>query len=282
MPRGNGKLGRPTIAIGTLGGVGSGGSVMPKDVIRDNFDIAFERRMLTEDRRDPVNVLLPVTGSTTSDELIIDNFVTNDTRFLKIRATLRDLVRSGSGSTLIKEIADDEIITIEIQSKGNGEVGAPPATYATIRTFTLKQTTKGSEGLDVEIPIEDRQVGGVQALITRTGTVSLPGPELRLQIVFNGPQHRKVTTIVGHVDGTSVSTISNAFDAFIDSDTITDPIMYTANAEGTGMIPARYNGAYELDRINVVDEQNALSRIRISLCLTHEWGDSDPTGGNDG
>jgi len=98
-----------------------------------------------------------------------------------------------------------------------------------------------------------------------------------MQAIFNGPQWRRVKTLVGHVEGSSRSTVSAAFDDFIDSDTIRNPAFYTPNAEGNGMVPVVYSGIYEVDRINVTDNGNASSSVRVSLCQTEAWQDSEQT-----
>ena len=181
--------------------------------------------------------------------------------------SVRDLVIRVSRTAPIQEIASGETITISVQARPDG------GSFTTFKTYTLIQTPKGAKGIKEEIPIPSDSVR-VRFQITRSSSVDESGPEVRMQAVFQGPQKRKVRSLVGHLDASSRSFVSNDFDDFIDQDTVEAPVFYTPRAELDGMIPVVYNGEYEIDRVTVSDNQDGTSRLRVSMTFADDWSDS--------
>ena len=268
MPDGDGKLGRPLINIGTIA---STGKVFPQGLIRDNFDTAFERRNWKEIRGNPLSLVLPGSGAATSGTTTVVTVVHPNPHYVLLGITLRDLVRrETSAGVQEEEVKIDEVITIEIKSRALGS-----GSFQTFKTYTLKGNTRGTDGIDEEIPIPFVNSSEIQVVVSRTETVSESGPEIRVQPIFNGKQVRKVRTLVGHIDAATQSTTSTQFSTFSDQDFVTNPPFYVSNVEGAGMVPKSYPGDYEVDRVSVDDQGNGLSRVRVSMTQTDNWEDSE-------
>lgn len=267
MPNGDGKLGPPTLSIGTLS---TSGQSWPRNLIRDNVDVAFERRVHKIDRGDPISQLVPSAGAGTSAELDTAIAVSPFPSRVRLRLTVRDFVNT-TGKNAITELTLGDTVTIKLES------GQDQGVYSVFKTYTIRGTTKGGEGLDVEIPMPNLLDRFVRVVVERTDTVNETGPEIRLQGIYEGQQVRKITSLVGHIDGSSRSATSTAFQTFQDQNFITDPVFYVPRAEGDGMVAFIYPGDFEVDRVMVADNHDRSCRVRVAVTGSTEYEDTEIT-----
>ena len=250
-------LGIPSFALGSGS---SWPTVWPTGVMRDNYDVSWDRQQkVGEAFRE--YALLPSGTSTYTGSSYDLSLSSSDFEDADITLIIPDLtaVQLGVGASMV----------YTVQTSSNG------SSWSEYFSVTQVGSLAGAAGTTVNKSGEiDTPSRYVRQVITAAGNVSGAASGAATNFIVYGDitQRRKVERVTGHLVVNALSTVNDAFDSFVDLTSVTNPIFYVGNnSESGGVRPVVYNGEWQVDKITVDDGQNRSSTITVTLIQENAW-----------
>jgi hypothetical protein len=250
----------PNFTITSLPG---GGGDWPVGILRDSFQASNERRTLREDR--------------TADAPAVVTIDTSETKYNSPSGGLNNLTDADFNRLLaeiqVPSFTKDQLpagqrFVVSIEGRQSGGAWNPVA------TVTIEGTDENTEPTTIQYrPSVGSLVDDLRASVSRVGGTGNKKAELELRVFYAADQVRQVRYITGHILVTTESTTNSAFEQFIGQDFVTDPIFYYGRLTGSGRVGRTYGGAWVIIRIDVDDNQDSTSLVRLSMEQVGDWRD---------
>ena len=248
----------------------SGGVKWPNNILRDSFQAANERRTIREDRTADAPAVVTIDVSETKYNSAsggLANLTTADFNRLLAEVQVPSFTKD--------QLPEGQRFVISIEGRQTGGAWNPVA------SVTVRGTGENTEPTTIQYrPSVGSTVDDLRASVSRVGGDGIKKAELELRVFYSADQIRQIRYITGHILVRTESTTNSAFEQFISQDFVTNPIFYYGKISGggnvvqtAGRVARTYGGAWEIIRIDVDDNQDASSLVRLSMEQTGEWRD---------
>ena len=236
------------------------GASMPNFMKLDTFEVAWERRE-AETTKVIESVNMAYNGSAQSN--VVDLSSVSDTTQYSFVVTVPAISKTTNSGVAT--------VTANLDAKANAD-----STWTTVES----KTTSGT-GDDDSSGFQFNHQNTIAAydnwrlrIVTTGGSLSIVNLITHLDVIYTGNQRRKVKNIIGSLETTHASTVTDDFDTFIDQSSITNPRLYVANsipdADLKGII---FTGEYKVDRISADRGEGRMATVLLSLTQEGSWAD---------
>jgi len=232
---------------------------MPNYIKLDAFEVAWERsRAETTKYIETVNI--GYSGSVQSAVTDLSAVTATDYSFTVTVPTISKTTNAGAST-----------ITANLDAKTNAG-----SSWTTVETKTASGTaTEDTPGFQFthQNTVASYDNWRIQ-IVTTGGSLSIINLSAHLDVVFTGTQRRKVKNIIGSLETTHASTVTDDFDTFIDQATITNPRLYVANSiPDADLKVIVFTGEYKVDRISADRGEGRQATVLMSLTQEGSWVD---------
>lgn len=242
---------------------GDGGS-WPTGMLRDSFQQQKARRGLKEDRSGSLSCTVETAlGAYVGDSV--------DATTLTDAAINRLLAECIIPSFTPDQLQDGSSLRVAIQGEGSGGGG-----YVDLTTFTVIGTGENTDPFTLKWrPSADSTVQNIRLEATRSSKVSAKKSQLEMRVYYDAEQVRDTRYLTSHRVVKSASTVNSAFQAFLNQNYMTSPVVYHGvdETEGSGVKGKTYAGPWVINRVEVNDNQDATSLVRVSMEQAGAWRD---------
>jgi hypothetical protein len=232
---------------------------MPAKMRLDTFEVSWERRT-AEYTTNTERLAIPFNSSAQSN--VVDLSTSTDVTQYRFQVTVPNISKTTNGTGTV---------TANLDAKPNAG-----SAWTTVQTQTTTGTTSDdAPGFQfTHINSNATYDNWRLQIVTTGGTLSIVNMTAFMDVLYTGNQRRKVKNLVGTVETTAASTVTNEFDDFIDQTTIANPNFYVSNnIPDADMKVITFTGTYNVDRISADRGEGRSALVMLSLTQEGAWVD---------